>query len=397
MGAVRVAFGRIVVRCIILAVACTGVAPATVNSAPNRSPADMPGSVKPVINGFIDMQNLTWHNVDNGHPTFTLNNVSKYPALFGGVVLNATWAEMQTTPGGPLQTQRIDQPLAQVRSYNAQQPSSPLGVKLRIFAGNQAPLWAKNIDGGPITIQRNPQGCPSHNCPITIGKVWDQNYIRAWRNFQAAVAAQYDGEPLIRAVAVTSCSMETDEPFVLPVRQKPPAGYTDAAGQACLSGAIEDYSAWQLTSIDYTFNTFIRIHGGGPDPTFSISVMSQCRAKLGKRCELGNHAFAADMQQRNLVIVNAISRRGAPIHYQTVTPGKKGFDWSSTIAAAIQYNATAIELWPDPQFQGFTTLSVAQLTALHAEFIGKHSTPMPHVISPPPCRPGPPGKPIQCE
>ena len=324
--------------------------------------------MKPVVAGFIDMQTITWHNTDDGVPTFTLANVNQFPGVFGGIVLNATWAEMQRRPGGPLKTARIDDALDKVRQYNAAHPTAPLGVKLRVFAGNQAPPWAKAIRGGPLTIQRNPMGCPSGNCPITIGKVWNRQYIAAWRAFQGLVAARYNSVPLIRSVAVTSCTMQTDEPFVMPVQQPPPTGYTDAAGQACLLGAVDDYAAWRRTPIDFTFNTFLRIQKGGSDPNFSLSVMNACRAKLGRRCELGNHAFSANMPQGNAQIVAAISARGAPIHYQTVGPKTPGFDWVAMVVAARRYRATAIELWPDAQFGGFTALTAAQMRTLSVLF-----------------------------
>jgi hypothetical protein len=186
----------------------------------------------------------------------------------------------------------------------------------------------------------------------------------------AVGAARYDSVPLIRSVAVTSCTMETDEPFVMPVGQPLPTGYTDAKGQACLRGAVADYAAWRRTPVDFTFNTFLRIQQGGSDPNFSISVMKACRAKLGMRCELGNHAFAANMPKGNTQIVAAISARGAPIHYQTVGPKVPGFNWTTTIQAAQRYNATAIELWPDAQFGGFTTLTMPQMRKLRVLFSG---------------------------
>jgi hypothetical protein len=328
--------------------------------------------VKPVIAGFIDMQTISWHNTDDSQPAFNLANVNKYPGLFGGIVLNATWNEMQAKPGGALTTKRIDNALNQVRHYNTLHPTAPLGVKLRIFAGNQAPAWAKAIDGGPLTIQRNPQGCASGNCPITIGKVWDAKYIAAWRAFQRKVAARYDSNPLIRSVAITSCTMETDEPFVMPVGQRPPAGYTDALGQACLRGAVGDYAAWKSTTIDFTFNVFDKIQQGGLNANFTVSVMTACRTKLGSRCELGNHAFAASMPKANTEIVAAIAAKGAPIHFQTVGPKTAGFNWTTTVQAARQDHATGIELWPDAQFGGFTTLTVPQMKKLVAVFNGQN-------------------------
>ena len=52
--------------------------------------------MKPAITGFIDMQTITWHNTDDSQPTFTLDNVKKYPGVFGGMVAVAIQAVRQT-------------------------------------------------------------------------------------------------------------------------------------------------------------------------------------------------------------------------------------------------------------------------------------------------------------
>src|SRR4249920_2116509 len=114
--------------------------------------------MKPVIAGFIDMQDIAWHNDDDGQPEFTLDYVNQCPGLFGGIVFNGTWAEMQPEEGGPLVTKRLDRARRDVRRYNDAHPEAPLGVKLRIYSGNQAPPWAEELAGGPLTIQRNPLG-----------------------------------------------------------------------------------------------------------------------------------------------------------------------------------------------------------------------------------------------
>ena len=337
-------------------------------AAAPRAHADLHRAVatKPVIAGFIDMQDIAWHNTDDGQPKFMLHNIEKFPpGMFGGIVFNGTWNEMQPDEGGPLVSDRLDKALRKVRKYNLAHPDAPLGVKLRVYSGNQAPPWAKALDGGPITILRNEQGCHTGNCEITIGKVWDPVYIAAWRAFQALLAARYDSVPVIRSVAITSCAMETDEPFVMPVDQPVPDGYTDKAGRECLRGAVDDYSAWKRTVIDYTINPFVKIQRGGPaDVTFSIKVMNECRRQLGARCELGNHALSNDMTPDNLVVVAAIGDRGAPIHYQTEGPAKMGFKWKPTIRRARRYHATAVELWPEADLGGFTSLSTKELQRL---------------------------------
>jgi hypothetical protein len=339
---------------------------------------------KPILIGLIDMQTIAWHNQDDGEPTFSIENVAHFPGLFGGIVVNATWKEMQPEPRGHVDFSRIDAALAQVRRYNVANAAAPLGVNIRIFAGNQAPGWAKQIDGGPVTIFRNPQGCHTGPCPTTIGKVWNPEYIAAWRAFQQQVAAQYDAEPLIRAVSITSCATQTDEPFVPSIDPQAranlvAAGYTDAAGEACLIGAIEDYSAWKRTPIHFPINSFNRItheaggrgrgrgnrggNRGGGDSDFAEAVMRACRKALGERCVLANHGLGAEMPEQIASIVQEISDIGGPIHYQTESPPRMG-GWQTVIAAGIRYHASAIELWPDAKFQGFTTLSVEAVTAL---------------------------------
>jgi len=59
---------------------------------------------------------------------------------------------------------------------------------------------------------------------------------------------------------------------------------------------------------------------------------------------------------------------GGPIHYQTESPARMG-GWEAVIAAGVRYHASAIELWPDAKFQGFTTLSVQAVTALRDQLM----------------------------
>lgn len=122
---------------------------------------------KEPLHGLIDMQNIAWHNADGGQPTFVMANVQQFPGLFGGVVINATWSAIQPSATGPLDFSTIEDALTLVREYNAAHPTAPLGVKLRVYAGNSAPDWAKQISGGPVTLFRNPAGCHSASCPIT--------------------------------------------------------------------------------------------------------------------------------------------------------------------------------------------------------------------------------------
>jgi hypothetical protein len=339
---------------------------------------------KAPLAGLVDMQDIAWHDAEGGEPpVFTRQYVDDFAGVFGGVVINATWDTMQPAQGAPMDTSRIDGALASIRAYNLRNPAHPLGAKLRIYAGSSAPLWAQQIGGAPIAIQRNPGGCypAGSNCPLTVGRFWDPAYIAAWRAFQALVAANYDAEPLIRQVAVTSCTSQTDEPFV-PTADKASkanlvaAGYTDAANQTCLANATADYAAWKRTPLDFTFNTYVRMGTpGGTDPAFTVTTMTACYANLGQRCIVDNHALSEPLNPADPMVYSTMQTLGAPVNFQTQAPRGFGCEWTATIARGIQLGALSIEVWPEQKYQGFDSLAAPQIASLAALFTNPIAVP----------------------
>lgn len=333
---------------------------------------------KPPLQGLIDMQDIAWHDVQGGEPAFTIDDLNQtFTGLFGGVVINATWDVMQPAQGGALNTTQIDSALAQIQTYNANNPQHPLGVKLRIYAGSSAPMWAQSIDGPPIPIQRNAGGCTSGNCPLTIGRVWDPNYIAAWTAFQTLVAAKYDSNPLIRQVAVTSCTTQTDEPFVATSDKASKtaidaAGYTDGAYQTCLTGAASatgDYAAWKTTLIDYTFNTFTSMQvGGGVSNAFTQSIMTTCKNSLGAQCIVDNHALMEPLNPGDSIVYSTMQTLGTTVNFQTQAPVPMGCQWTATIARGVQVGAVSIEVWPEAKFKGYDSLTSANVASLASIF-----------------------------
>ncbi|HEX3770263.1 MAG TPA: hypothetical protein VHV30_05340 [Polyangiaceae bacterium] len=350
-------------------------------------PAD--AGPKTAISGLVDMQNISWHDVETSEPTFTMDNVNAFPGVFGGIVINATWRAIQPTQSGPLVFDTIDAALCQIRQYNAQHPSAPLAAKLRVYQGSDAPAWVESMGGDPVDIQRNPAGCTTTPCTLTVGRFWSAGYITAWRAFQALLAARYDGEPLIAQVAVTSCASQTDEPFV-PTVDAPSianlvdAGFTDEAEEDCLSGAVDDYAAWTSTLVDYTFNTFDSTApaDGGERLTadaganFTLGVMQGCRAKIGGRCVLDNHALGVPPRAADMPVYDEMVALGPPVNFQTQAPAVFDCLWKETVDQGIAFGARSIEIWPSTNV-GFVKLTVPEVQSLAAAFAAPAPVPSP--------------------
>src|SRR5262249_34933755 len=159
---------------------------------------------------------------------------------FSEIVLNVTWAQLQSVQDGPIDTSVIDSAIRQAESAN-------VGIKLRVWGGFTAPDWAKNIDGPPIFIPTS-----GSDLAQTIGRFWTADYIDAWNNLQNQLAARYDNNPIIRGISNTAGNSWTDEPFVPLPNQgdlEVQAGYTDAAQELTLRAAIADYAQWSATPL----------------------------------------------------------------------------------------------------------------------------------------------------
>jgi hypothetical protein len=180
---------------------------------------------------------------------------SFYPVL-SGYVVNVSWASLQTSPGGPITSNNgIGRAIAQVRSANA--AGAHLALKLRVWAGIQAPSWAKTIGGAPVAVRD-----PNSNASGTVGRFWTPAYEAAYANLQAKLAALYDGAPEIREVSIVGCMTIYDEPFLRQandpgtVANLRAAGFTAAADMACQRAQIVAHAVWKLTYGELAFNPY---------------------------------------------------------------------------------------------------------------------------------------------
>lgn len=323
------------------------------------------GGTKPSIHGLVTMGRMNFVHDPSILPSNSLREARAHPGVYSGAVVLATWAELEPTRG-QFSFGAIDQALANIRAYNAQYPATPLVAKLRIFGGVTAPDWAKQLDGGPVTASERDN-------TVSVGHFWSPPYRAAWRELQNALAARYDANPLVEEVAISSCSSSTAEPFVVPLNRAnlPPliaAGYTDAAMQACLMGAVDDYAAWTHVALDYTFNPWRSVASGHPrpDPGFTLQVMDAFRQRLGSRGVIANHGLTPQTNPAAASTIDEMHRLGGPIEFQTRSPNQ---DWDASVATGEQDGMTELEVWNSRAAGGGAPVTMDELRAWRSQLI----------------------------
>lgn len=333
--------------------------------------------VKPQLHGLLYMGDLKflWH--PEFAPENSLDKINAVPpGTIDGIVINVTWAQLQSSPDQVVTT-AIDSALNAVREFNKLHAATPLGVKLRVFQ-TSAPEWAKNLDGPPVLLVQSKN---SEMRSKTVGRFWSEKYDQAWRRLQTQLAEKYDSEDLIREVTDTSCSSLTDEPFNLDgdreaIQNMLHAGFTDDAYRNCLINSAGDYSGWRTTSVDFAIASYKRIGSGKvvADPAVVVQVMKAFRAALGSRGILTNHALAdpGSLSSRNLtVIMEEIKQFGPPIEFQTANPNAAWLqggqlDWEGAINYGKSLGATAVEVWGCCHGNGFDSMPPTRLQSLSA-------------------------------
>jgi hypothetical protein len=300
--------------------------------------------IKVPIRGLISMGAYKFVG-SGGDPVNTMDPLNKKAGIFGGLVVVASWKQLQPTAGSQIGDNNvIDQALAEVRAYNERNPNKPLAVKLRIWGGFEAPDWAKQIGGEPIqTVHKNKKR--------TVGRFWSPAYRQAWVKLQEQLAERYDKRPLIKEVAVTQCMSYTAEPFFSPSEDsvmKPlrAAGFTDAAYKDCLAHSIADYAAWKESRLVLSVNPLRTGLGQGPgDYNFTEGVMHACRQQVGRRCVFDNHDLDTYLAKPLYRIYDYMKQLGPEIEFQTGPTTPKDFD--GTIKMGVSYGASSIELYQD--------------------------------------------------
>ena len=328
-------------------------------------PSSKKSKVKSLIVGLVDKGSEAQYHRGLPYPVVDLTDVATRSPAFAGIVVNQTWAQLEPSQG-QFDFSTLDASLAAVSAYNAQHADAPLSVRLRVFAAYAAPEWAKVLDGPSITV---PANLPS-NTGGTLGQWWKPSYRSAWAGLQQALAGRYDNNPVLHEVAVSSCSSLTAEPFVIGgmvVALANADGWSPSAQQACLDGALSDYSPWTHTAIYYPMNPL------AGNQTITDEVMQRCatsQAAGGPTCILANNALSpvsatTGGSAPTYAESNALWRaNGSTTAIAFQMNGPDNATYCAAIGVAVGDHGRSVELWPaSPAQPGFTTVPTATLVA----------------------------------
>jgi hypothetical protein len=332
-----------VMACLVLA-ACGSSDPQGTTSpspSPSASPTPSPVAIKPALAGLLDR---------DGPPPIV------YASVFGGFVVNAQWAQLQTSAGGDITANNpIDQAIAQVRQIDH---TGKVGLKIRLLAGTSTPQWAKQLGGAPVPVADAITGAAG-----TIGRFWTADFGAAYSDLMTKLAAKYDSASEVREITISRCTTVYAEPFIrdagnpATVGALLAAGFTVAADQQCHRDEIAAHDVWKSTRSDLSFNPYQVL--GGPtrqiDELFTEQMMDLCRSTLGPRCVLANNSLRVPPQYPDMY--NHMRALGPPIAFQTAALNKVG-NLVQTLDTAISLGAGSVEL---PT--GFDQTAVATLAS----------------------------------
>ena len=321
------------------------------SAPPPSGPTPTAGIAKPSLIGMVTMGDESWVGTASGLPQNRLLEANAHPGVYAAAVIQATWSQLEPQPG-VFDDSVIDAALQNIANYNAQYPSTPLVGKLRIFAGPNTPAWVMQQVGSVTLTEGNGNSAVFPN-------FWTPAYSALWTQLQQHLASVYDANALMGEVAISVCSSITAEPFVVSGSASNQqvlanAGFSAAQMEQCLSDAPNDYTAWQETPLDYTFNPTVFDNAGDGGSAFAIQVMQQFRQALGTRAVLANHDLdnpilsteTQDYAEFQALYVQAQAASPpalSPLEFQTAGPT---VNWPTVIPFAIStYHPTEIEMW----------------------------------------------------
>lgn len=261
-------------------------------------------------------------------------NVNSTPKI-DGFVQELRWNAAQTTPGGAITQAAQDALAAGLADATTYGYSN---IKLRVFAGDDSPTWAKNLGGGPISNWAD----PVDGGLFTIPKWWAPEFLDAYGAFLVALRP-YLTDSRWKEVTVSGASTVYAEPCVRQFADAGnrstalAAGYTRALDIAAFERAIDlNHAAFSDLGISSSvaYNSFQQISDSGgivTNQTQTFAFMDYQRSLMGPRGIWQNNSLGARRvngvleQVRDASYTNLYNKmftaavEGHPVQFQTMT------------------------------------------------------------------------------
>ncbi|MEC4725503.1 hypothetical protein HWQ46_08085 [Shewanella sp. D64] len=281
------------------------------------------GDLKSTINGFTSNRNgFDDPNIVISSTGGPQNGPLRLGHLVDAILVQAEWRTLEPSEGRILRNNVVDKAINSLSTWNRQNPSYPLSIKLRVFAGMYSPQWlALDRRGNPIFcsykhktnnelcfVQVSTKNGKNGNIP----SYWKSAYASKWKNFHRKMANKYDNNNLIREVSLGGCAIGNDESFwrhkgdntpnggygLHVVRYLMNKGLTLEKDKACLQNTQFDaMTAWNQTPVGVSYNIWNDYRTNGrnliwsKNKSFTRKVMQKCVDHFGSRCLIGNNSY----------------------------------------------------------------------------------------------------------
>ncbi len=326
--------------------------------------------LKPVMQGLIDR---------GFFPGTTGSPPTAYAGIVPNIVVNVTWADLQTSAGGGITGgNKLDNALSSLKAGQK--------IKLRIAAGAYAPNWVKNIGGAPVAYKDSFDGSDQ-----TVPRFWTSGVRDAYNDFMNKMAAKYDSNDNLLLVTISRCSTAFPEVFLrggsgitadiksFDANSLVNAGYTKDLDNTCEHEEIDAHKVWTRTRSSIALNPYDNLDVAtksfkGTDVSYTGEIMDYCHTTLGARCVLENDSIregyvggisgtlssstAPPTSNPYAFLYWKMNRIGPPLQLQTAATPERLGSLTATLDGSIKIGANAVEL-----IRNYDSLiSVADLT-----------------------------------
>ncbi len=278
---------------------------------------------------------------------------------------DVSWAELQPAAGGAIATNNaIDQAIADVTGWNAANPGHRESLKIRIVVGVHSPAWALNL-GGQCFMVTDPNSGASGCCP----RFWTAAFSAAYYHFEAALAAKYDGVPLIGEIVMAKNTTVYNESLIRQTQSHATiaallaAGYSSAIDK---QQQVQDIASlgtyWRHIHVGFAFNPYQNANPVSQDEAFTEQLIAGGRVALGAQLVLENNSIRATYLTGSgnyQSMYACMGHAGGLIAFQTSTIGRTG-SLTAVLDGAIALGASSVELPSGYQ----AVLSPAQAAAI---------------------------------